>query len=91
MFYVVQGAHYWGAGSDLITAKRNMRAFGGRLSHGYTVMEFDAEDHFLGIDGMGYVNFKRKHPPKVIKNVDARVCSCGSYLCPKPASKINNK
>lgn len=53
---VVIGWHYWGKGKDLATAKKNWRAQGGRLSDGYTILEFDEVTEFKGVD-----DFSRYH------------------------------
>lgn len=59
---VVIGHHYWGKGETLPEAKANFRRFGGRLSLGYRILEFDAETEFLGVDDMGYYRWKGNAP-----------------------------
>lgn len=50
---VVIGGGYWGKGATTDAAKREYRRVGGRLGDGYTVLRFDENTLFLGIDGMG--------------------------------------
>ena len=50
---VVMGAGHWGKGADLEEAKRNFRAAGGHLTGGYSILRFNDNTLFLGIDGMG--------------------------------------
>lgn len=59
---VVIGAHYWGKGEDLATAKRNFRQAGGTLKQGYVILTFDAETEFLGINDMGYYSWRGNAP-----------------------------
>jgi hypothetical protein len=59
-YTVVAGDFIYGAGPDLATAKREFRNRGGRLSDGYTVLTFDDETDFLGIDQMGRTRTVRK-------------------------------
>jgi hypothetical protein len=54
---VVFGQLRWGSGTDLIAAKAQFRANGGRLSDGYHVAVFDDETDFLGFGDMGYFYF----------------------------------
>lgn len=63
--YVVIGQNCWGADNDLSKAKRKFKAQGGRLTRGYTILEFDAQSEFTGIDGMGYVLYRGNEPHAV--------------------------
>lgn len=58
MTVLVIGNNYWGHGQTLVEAKKNFRRFGGQLSLGYTVVEFDADQEFDGVDQMGYVHWR---------------------------------
>ena len=57
MTVLVIGNNVWGHAEDLKKAKQNFTAHGGRLSLGYTVVEFDEGQRFAGVDQMGYVHW----------------------------------
>lgn len=59
---LVIGQLRWGCGTDLATAKRNFRKQGGILGNGYSVVVFDAETDFVGVDGMGRYRFLGNSP-----------------------------
>lgn len=67
---VVGGQGFWGSGPDLATAKAEFRRQGGRLGNGYGVAVFDEETDFVGVSGMGSLQF-RGNPPEWTK-VEAR-------------------
>lgn len=52
---VVIGNHYWGVGKTLEKAKAQFRREGGRLSLGYTVLDFGTDLEFTGVDQLGRV------------------------------------
>ena len=58
--FLVAGNHYYGTGPDLTTAKANFRKYGGTLSDGYTIVEFDSETEFVGMDDLGRYHYKRR-------------------------------
>lgn len=47
----------WGTGPDLDAAKRSFTAAGGALAKPYSIVEFDPETLFIGVNGMGYYQF----------------------------------
>lgn len=51
---VVIGQFTWGKGTTLEEAKRQWKSHGHnlRLSDGYTILTFDEDSEFLGVDGM---------------------------------------
>ena len=75
---VVIGQNYWGKGKTVQEAKAAWKkvSYNRRLKDGYTVVEFDAETEFTGVDGMGRVHWRSldgeppnqptvtEHPPK---------------------------
>ena len=60
MSVLVIGNHYWGHGSDLADAKKIFTNHGGRLSLGYTIVEFTDGIEFDGVDQMGGVHWRDK-------------------------------
>lgn len=54
----------WGYGSDLDAAKKAFRSNGGALGRGYTVLTFDAETDFVGVDPMGRYSYRGNAPTK---------------------------
>jgi hypothetical protein len=54
----IVGYHYYGHGADLKEAKKNFREEGGSLSDGYFIYEFPEGLKFLGVSGMGYVEWR---------------------------------
>jgi hypothetical protein len=60
---VIFGQFKYGAGTDLIAAKAQFKAQGGKLSQGYHVAVFDDETDYLGWGGASYFYFG--NPPKV--------------------------
>lgn len=59
---VIVGYHYWGAGDTLDVAKANLRKAGGRLGDGYSVVVFDDQTTFTGVDMAGGVNYRGNAP-----------------------------
>ena len=64
MSVLVIGQHVWGYGDDLGTAKANFRKYGGRLTYGYTIFEFQHGLEFKGVDQLGYVHWTGKGEPR---------------------------
>lgn len=64
MTYVLIGQNYWGRGSSLTQAKSNFRQQGGLLSNGYTLLIFDAETEFAGVDEVGRYHYDG-NPPEI--------------------------
>jgi len=58
MTVLVIGNHYWGHGKDLADAKKIFTKEGGKLSLGYTIVEFTDGVEFDGVDQMGGVHWK---------------------------------
>lgn len=58
--FVVYGAYYWGKGKTLPEAKKQFQKSGGHLSDGYTVLLFDADTIFDGVDGMGRYSYRHR-------------------------------
>lgn len=58
--FVIFGLYYWGKGSTLAEAKKAFTEQGGVLSNGYTILTFDADTKFGGVDGMGRYYFERR-------------------------------
>lgn len=59
---VVIGQWRWGKGESLGEAKRNFQKQGAKLSAGYTVLTFDQETSFEGVDQMGRVHWRGNEP-----------------------------
>lgn len=55
MSVLVIGHHYWGHAAKLAEAKRNFTGQGGRLSSGYTIVDFGPGLTFRGVDQLGRV------------------------------------
>lgn len=64
--FVIMGNGYWAHGEDLASAKRKFTSVGGRLSLGYGIFEFDDDTDFLGVDSMGYYEWKGNPPIKSV-------------------------
>lgn len=62
--FLIMGQWRYGAGLTLDEAKKNFAAHGGYLSKGLTLVEFDAETAYHGVDGMGYFHFEGQSPKK---------------------------
>lgn len=60
--YVVYGQGSWGWGTGLVQAKDNFRRHGGKLLRGYSILTFDADTEFHGIDQMGRYRYKGNPP-----------------------------
>lgn len=60
---VVIGNHYWGKGETLAEAKKQFRREGGRLSLGYTILDFGTDLTFKGVDQMGRVYWEGEGRP----------------------------
>lgn len=83
---LVIGNHYWGHDKDLESAKKNFTSQGGKLSLGYTIVEFTDGIEFNGVDQMGGVHWKDEkwtegtepREPKVT-DIPARVSKSNSY------------
>lgn len=58
MTFLVIGQNHWGHGPDLATAKKNFRQQRGKLTAGYTILEFPAGIEFAGVDQIGRVHWK---------------------------------
>ena len=58
MTVLVIGNHYWGHGADLKEAKRIFQNQGGKLSHGYSIVEFTDGLKFDGVNQLGQVFWK---------------------------------
>ena len=56
--YLVIGQHYWGHDAELATAKANFKKQGGKLTAGYTILEFPPGIEFAGVDVIGRVHWK---------------------------------
>lgn len=54
---LVIGNNFWGHGADLAQAKKTFTNHGGRLSLGYTIVEFSDGLKFNGVDQMGGVHW----------------------------------
>lgn len=54
---LIMGQWRFGVGNDLKTAKANFRRFGGILSNGYTILTFDENTSFEGVDQMGRYHY----------------------------------
>lgn len=52
----------WGYGSDLAEAKKAFRRNDGALGRGYSVIVFDAETDFIGVNPMGGYRFMGNAP-----------------------------
>lgn len=59
---VLIGQMRWGSGVDLDAAKRRFKREGGQLTRGYTVLTFDDETEFLGVDQMGRYSWRGNAP-----------------------------
>jgi hypothetical protein len=59
---LIMGNRRWGVGATLAEAKRNWQAQGGRLSDGYTIITFDADTEFHGVDQMGRYQYVGNEP-----------------------------
>ncbi len=59
---VVIAPNVWGAGASLEEAKRNVKRHGGRLNAGYTVLVFDNDTQWLGINDVGTAFWKGNRP-----------------------------
>lgn len=57
MTFLVIGQNYWGHGPDLATAKSNFKKQRGKLTAGYTILEFPAGIEFAGVDSFGRVHW----------------------------------
>lgn len=70
MTYVLIGQNHWGKGTSLVEAKSNFRKQGAALSRGYTLLTFDDDTEFKGVDEVGryhYVGIQpeiKEFPPK---------------------------
>lgn len=64
---VVIGPWAWGSGDTLAEAKKKFQAQGARLSDGYTVLVFDADTMWLGINDMGTYFYKGNAPASTTK------------------------
>lgn len=60
--FVIGGNGRWGKGTTLVAAKAAFRAYGGRLSDGYTILTFDADTEFRGVDDLGRTHWNGNHP-----------------------------
>ncbi len=67
---LVAGNRRWGAGGSMGEAKRNWRDQGGRPADGYTVVTFDADTEFHGVDQMGNYLYAGNEP--IVKHVEPR-------------------
>lgn len=61
---LLMGQWRYGAGLDLDEAKKNFVAQGAGLTKGLTVIEFDDETEYHGVDGTGFFHFKGNSPKK---------------------------
>lgn len=52
----------WGYGASLKEAKKAFRSVGGVQKYGYTVLHFDTDTEFLGVDGLGRAHWKGNEP-----------------------------
>ncbi len=59
---LIMGGNRWGAGADLAAAKKEWQRQGGVLSRGYTVLTFDADTEFHGVDQMGRLHYRGNGP-----------------------------
>ncbi len=59
---VVVAPNVWGAGNDLAEAKANVKRHGGRLDAGYTVLVFDNDTQWLGINDVGTAFWNGNRP-----------------------------
>lgn len=64
------GQNRWGVGQSKEEAKKNFQGQGGKLSRGYTLVEFDEATRFNGVDTMGYVSWSGNEP--TVTEVPAR-------------------
>lgn len=70
--YLVIGPHYYGHATDIATAKRNLTAAGGALSRGYIVLEFPPGIEFVGVDDMGYYEWKNTPETRDVRPVEIK-------------------
>lgn len=60
--FVLIGQWRWAKGENLAAAKRGFTSRGATLGRGYTILEFDAETAFVGIDEAGRYHYKGNAP-----------------------------
>lgn len=57
MSYLIIGQNVWGHANNGPGAKKNFKAQGGKLSSGYTIVEFTDGREFTGVDELGRVHW----------------------------------
>jgi hypothetical protein len=64
--FLIMGQFRYGAGLTLEEAKKNFTAHGGKLRKGLTLIKFDSDTEYLGVDQMGRYHYKG-NPPELIE------------------------
>lgn len=72
MSVLIIGQFVYGHGETLAEAKKNFTKFGGRLSLGYSIVEFGENQQFEGVDGFGRYHWKGEAEPPPVREVTAR-------------------
>ncbi|MCV7174815.1 hypothetical protein [Mycolicibacterium sphagni] len=72
MSVVIIGQNRWGHAETVAGAKKNWRAQGGQLSHGYTVIEFGADQEFAGVNMFGEVSWNGNTAEPTVTEVKPR-------------------
>ena len=63
--FLVIGQSYWGAGENLVRAKKYFTVNGGDIAAGgYEIIEFDDETEFKGVDEMGRFHYVGNSPKR---------------------------
>lgn len=63
--YLIMGQWRYGAGVTLNEAKKNFTNQGAGLTKGLTVVKFDDETEYHGVDQMGLFHFKGNSPEQI--------------------------